>query len=152
MTEAELAGGQIGGGQATGTPDEVQRRYRRLVQRAQADGRIPALAVALHRADRSHGRSGGGPMAYRVEPVLRIELCRDIVRPQRHADDAPVAVAGTHCVVGINRLMRAVKGANSEMDDTHHLAAPFVGWRLHRRRQPCPRRQPHSRYAALTKL
>ncbi len=27
-------------------------RYRRLVQRAQVDGRIPALSVALHRADR----------------------------------------------------------------------------------------------------
>jgi CubicO group peptidase (beta-lactamase class C family) len=27
-------------------------RYRRLVQRAQADGRVPALSVALHRADR----------------------------------------------------------------------------------------------------
>ena len=27
-------------------------RYTRLAQRAQADGRIPALSVALHRADR----------------------------------------------------------------------------------------------------
>ena len=27
-------------------------RYRRLVQRAQVDGRVPALSVALHRADR----------------------------------------------------------------------------------------------------
>ena len=25
-------------------------RYRRLVQRAQVDGRVPALSVALHRA------------------------------------------------------------------------------------------------------
>jgi CubicO group peptidase (beta-lactamase class C family) len=31
---------------------EPERRYRRLVQRAQADGRIPALSVALHRRDR----------------------------------------------------------------------------------------------------
>jgi CubicO group peptidase (beta-lactamase class C family) len=31
---------------------EVVERYRRLAQRAQAGGRIPALSVALHRADR----------------------------------------------------------------------------------------------------
>jgi CubicO group peptidase (beta-lactamase class C family) len=31
---------------------DAQARYRRLVQRAQVDGRIPAVSVALHRADR----------------------------------------------------------------------------------------------------
>lgn len=86
MTEAELAGGQIGGGQATGTPDEVQRRYRRLVQRAQADGRIPALAVALHRADRPLWtcQIGGEPGSlFRIGSVTKtftavlVMQCRD---------------------------------------------------------------------------
>jgi CubicO group peptidase (beta-lactamase class C family) len=31
---------------------EPEARYRRLVQRAQVDGRVPAVAVALHRRDR----------------------------------------------------------------------------------------------------
>jgi CubicO group peptidase (beta-lactamase class C family) len=31
---------------------DILERYRRLARRAQADGRIPALSVALHRADR----------------------------------------------------------------------------------------------------
>jgi CubicO group peptidase (beta-lactamase class C family) len=31
---------------------DAEKAYRRLVQRAQADGRIPALSVALHRSDR----------------------------------------------------------------------------------------------------
>jgi CubicO group peptidase (beta-lactamase class C family) len=32
--------------------EEAIERYRRLVRRAQADGRVPALSVALHRGDR----------------------------------------------------------------------------------------------------
>src|SRR5262245_47029379 len=31
---------------------EPTRRYERLVQRAQADARVPALSVAMHRTDR----------------------------------------------------------------------------------------------------
>ncbi|MBO0871388.1 MAG: beta-lactamase family protein, partial [Micromonosporaceae bacterium] len=31
---------------------DAEQAYRRLAQRAQADGRVPALSVALHRADR----------------------------------------------------------------------------------------------------
>jgi CubicO group peptidase (beta-lactamase class C family) len=34
------------------TPAEAERRYRRLVRRTQAEARVPALAAALHRADR----------------------------------------------------------------------------------------------------
>ncbi|HKT02399.1 MAG TPA: serine hydrolase domain-containing protein, partial [Rugosimonospora sp.] len=68
------------------THPEADRRYRRLVAQAQADGRVPALSVALHRGDRplwTH-RVGGEPdRVYRIGSVTKtftavlVLQCRD---------------------------------------------------------------------------
>ncbi len=116
------------------------------------------LAVAgrdehfLHRADQAEPRARGAARADGIEPVLRTQLRRDVARAQRHADDAPVAIARVHRIVGIDRLMRAVEGADADMDDARRLRAAVVAWRLHRRREWRLRRQPHSLYAALARL
>jgi CubicO group peptidase (beta-lactamase class C family) len=49
---AGTSGAATPGASTSGTPEGAARGYRRLAQRAQADGRIPALSVALHRSDR----------------------------------------------------------------------------------------------------
>jgi CubicO group peptidase (beta-lactamase class C family) len=65
---------------------EPTERYGRLVRRAQADGRVPALSVALHRADRplwtlQVGEEGGE--AFRIGSVTKtftavlVLQCRD---------------------------------------------------------------------------
>ncbi|GAA5184870.1 serine hydrolase domain-containing protein [Rugosimonospora acidiphila] len=67
-------------------PSEPTQRYARLAQRAQRDGRIPALAVALHRADRPlwHHEIGAEPdTQFRIGSVTKtftaalVMRCRD---------------------------------------------------------------------------
>ncbi len=72
-------------------------------------------------------------------------------RSQRHSDDPPVAVALVHRVVGIGGLVRAVEGADPQMDDADGLRVPIVGWTGHRGGEPIRGggREPHSRYAVL---
>src|SRR3546814_7253660 len=67
-----------------------------------------------------------------IEPVLRTQLRRDVARAERHADDAPVAVARGHRIVGVDRLMRAVEGANADMDDARCLRRAVIARPLHR--------------------
>src|SRR3546814_17136757 len=69
-----------------------------------------------------------------IEPVLRTQLRRDVARAERHADDAPVAVARGHRIVGVDRLMRAVEGANADMDDARCLRRAVIARPLPRRR------------------
>jgi CubicO group peptidase (beta-lactamase class C family) len=68
------------------SPPAGPDRYRRLAQRAQADGRIPALAVALHRADRplwTHQIGGEPGSLFRIGSVTKtftavlVMQCRD---------------------------------------------------------------------------
>ncbi len=53
----------------------------------------------------------------RVEPVLRRQRIARVGAAQRSADDAPAGFAGGQAIVDIDGLMRAVEGADAEMDD-----------------------------------
>src|SRR3546814_13305230 len=55
----------------------------------------------------AHLRARRASRADCIEAVLRTQLRRDVARAQRYADDAPIAVARGHRIVGVECLMRA---------------------------------------------
>ena len=81
---------------------------------------------ALHCADQAGMRAAAAAFRHSEQAVLRFHLIRDIARSQRYAGDAPIAVARRHGIVGIDRLMRAVKSADAEMDDAAGLGRAVI--------------------------
>ena len=62
-----------------------------------------------------------------VEPVLRHQLIAHASRAQRDADDAPARIARRQRGVEDGRLMRAMEGADAEMDDAGADRGAVIG-------------------------
>ena len=69
------------------------------------------------------------------EPVLRIQRVRDIAAAQIGTQNAPVAPRCGKRVVGIDRLMGAVKGAKTQMQDARAMRRTVIGGNGDARRQ-----------------
>jgi CubicO group peptidase (beta-lactamase class C family) len=83
MTAPDRSLDRDAGGRTTPAPEQ---RYARLVQTAQRDGRIPALAAALHRADRpmwTHSIGAAPDTQFRIGSITKtftavlVMRCRD---------------------------------------------------------------------------
>ena len=102
-------------------------RSRRRLRRWRCEGIDYCLRILRrdqyvgNRTDNADVMRGIAFDADRIKPVLRPELFTRFRTPQRHADDTPVAFAGIHCGVGIHGLVRAMKGAEPEVDDSAGL-------------------------------
>ena len=68
--------------------------------------------------------------------MLRVHLVSYGQGAQRNAEDHPVPVASIHCPVGVPGLVRAVEGADAEMDDADSLRRAVISEALDGGRQP----------------
>ncbi|MNY19994.1 hypothetical protein D3C86_1534540 [compost metagenome] len=120
-------------------------RHVRVVQQQVAGRRIETIALLGHRegddvdVDVGHGCDQGrriirphqnpapgadhaqmllGPVAHDqgVETILRVQLITHARRAQRGAQDAPAQIAAGQGVVEHHRLVRAMEGADAQMD------------------------------------
>src|SRR5690349_24872942 len=115
-----------------------QRDDLRLARR-----QAPPYALALllleqhltHAADDAPARALRTLLDRRVETVLRRHTVAHARRAQAHAADAPCAAALRERVVGVDRLVCAMKRADAEMDDADADVADCisrtgdVGWK-----------------------
>ena len=83
----------------------------------QACGSSGATRSSRQRADDAEILPAGASHGDRIEPVLRLQARRACRRPQACPADRPVRFARREPVVENDRLMRAMKGADAEVDD-----------------------------------
>jgi hypothetical protein len=113
-----------------GAGDHRRRRLR------QGQGGAQAADDAIARPRR--------PLFDGIKPVLRRQQVGDPGAAHRYADDAPGSAGGLDGVVGIDRLMGAVEGADAKMDDAGRHLGRREGRAPHRRRQGGQARQGQS--------
>ena len=85
---------------------------------------------------------------------MRTHLVAHIGRTQRHPQDAPITALCGHGIVGIGRLMRAMKRADTEMHNANAARTAVICWLCNRYGQlrEIGVRKPHNLYAALARL
>jgi hypothetical protein len=119
----------------------------RLLLHGQADDAHVRVGHAAHRAVRyrdhvKNRADDAGAVTVRpalqdcVERVLRRERIPHVRPTQTHADDAPCALARCQAIVRVDRLVRAVERAETEMHDPAGNASPVVGRARNGCRQP----------------
>jgi hypothetical protein len=79
--------------------------------------------------------SVGSPGQHGVQPVLRRQRVDHIRSARAYGDDTPVAAFGGQRVVGVDRLVRAMKGTEPDMRDARPMVPEIVARPPHRRRQ-----------------
>src|SRR6185312_11420058 len=75
----------------------------------------------------------------RIQAVLRRHPVANARRAQAHATDAPAAAGMRERIVGVDSLMRAMKGADAEMNDADAGIADRVSRRCDVGRQAIER-------------
>ena len=88
-----------------------------------------------HAADDAPPHAGAALLDGRVQPVLRRHPVAHVRAAQAHAADAPRAAGRGDRVVGVDRLMGAMKRADAEVDDAHRQTRRVVRRSRDRRRQ-----------------
>ncbi|VVU53968.1 hypothetical protein BAN20980_06611 [Burkholderia anthina] len=95
-------------------------------QRQQRGQRFGREQRAVHRADDARARAVAVALGHRVQMILRGEQVDRMAPPQLDAHDPPAQVALFQHGLRMERLVRAMKRAEAEMDDARADRVPVV--------------------------